>query len=105
MLGWGFGWALWEVAPAPAAHIPRTKPQEQSHSETFGGPDRRTPASNLCIVSCLEPLPSDSSFLPLPLGFNFSVGGGSLPGWRQSWVTSGLMSGPESELACPCKKR
>lgn len=75
MLGWGFGQAFWEVALAPAAHIPRTKPQEQSHSETFGGPDRRTPASNLCIVSCLQPLPSDSSLPPLPLGFNFSVAG------------------------------
>ena len=75
MLGWGFGRALWKMAPAPAAHIPRTKPQEQSHSETSGGPDRSTPASNLCIVSCLQLLPSDSSFPPLPLCFNFSMGG------------------------------
>lgn len=80
MLGWGFGRALWKMAPAPAAHIPRTKPQEQSHSETSGGPDRSTPASNLCIVSCLQPLPSDSSFPPLPLGFNFSMGG---------WISAG----------------
>lgn len=74
MLGWGFGRALWKTALAPAAHIPRTKPQEQSRSETSEGPDRRTPASNLCIVSCLQPLPSDSSFPPLPLGF-------SVEGW------------------------
>lgn len=73
MLGWGFV-GLLGGGPGTAAHPPGPKPQEQSHSETFGGPDRRTPASNLCIVSCLQ-LPSDSSFPPLPLGFNFSVAG------------------------------